>query len=110
MGRPPWWPTACLQMEMEAPDFFLPGLTWGSLYSAVFHYADLTQNNGRYTGPNPARPDANGITTYFSEVSSKKERGLDFTFSMKTMFRDARAAMIEDGVNATMALSAVDLM
>ena len=99
------------QMEMGAPDFFLPGLTWGrgqwpsyqtawfaylgltfygeqfpygikypSLYSAAFHYADLTQNNGRYTGPDPARPNPNGITTYFSEVSSKKERGLDFTF------------------------------
>lgn len=99
------------QMEMEAPDFFIPGLTWGkgkwpsyqtawfaylgltfygeqfpygikypSLYSAAFHYADWTQNNGRYTGSDPTRPDPGGINTYFSEVSAKNEKRLDFTF------------------------------
>ena len=102
------------QIEMEAPDFFLPALPslWGegkwpsyqtawfaylgltfygssspmgfkypSLYSAVFHYDEFTQNNGLYTGPDPARPDPKLVAPpYFSEVSSKKKRAFYFTF------------------------------
>jgi hypothetical protein len=105
------------QMQVEMPDFFAPGLSWGkgkwpsyqtawfaylgltfygdqfpygikypSLYAAAFHYADLTQNSGRYTGADPRHPDPDGIKTYLSEVSANKERRLDFTFYVPTGF------------------------
>ncbi len=109
--------TACLVayrmslMELEAPDPFLPTLTWGkgkwpsfnlawyiylgialygsqfpykieypSLYALAFHYADLTQNQGRYSGEIRSQPNPDGISTYFSCVSSGQEKPLDFTF------------------------------
>ena len=119
------------QMEMEAPDFFQPGLVWGkgkwpsfqtawfsylgftfygdqfpfgikypSLFSAAFHYADLTQNSGRYTGLNVGRPDPKGINAYFSDLSSKKENPLDFTFYVPPGF-DLMAGNAVPNVQAT---------
>ena len=50
-----------------------------SLYALVFHYADLTQNQGRYSGRIRNHPDPDGISTYFSCVSNGQEKPLDFT-------------------------------
>jgi len=50
-----------------------------SLYALAFHYADLTQNQGRYSGRIRNHPDPDGINTYFSCVSSGQEKPLDFT-------------------------------
>ena len=61
-------------------DQFPFGIKYPSLFSAAFHYADLTQNSGRYTGLNVGRPDPAGISAYISDVFSKKENPLDFTF------------------------------
>ncbi len=51
-----------------------------SLYALMFHYADQTQNEGRYTGQIHSRPDPEGIDRYVSGVSSEIERPLDFIF------------------------------
>jgi len=50
-----------------------------SLYALAFHYADLTQNQGRYSGRIRNHPDRDGINTYFSLVSSGQEKPLNFT-------------------------------
>lgn len=99
------------QMEIEAPDPFMPDLTFGkgkwpsfqladffkigmslfgngfpesisfpSLYSSAFFYADLIQNNGRFVGKNLIEPDPEVIDRYISAVLSGKEKPLDFTF------------------------------
>jgi hypothetical protein len=108
--------TACFvahkmsQAELEAPDPFLPGLTWGkgkwpsfqlawyiylgialygdqfpfkmvfpSLYGLAFRYADLTQNDGRYTGKIRSTPDPEALSKYASGVASGQLRPLKFT-------------------------------
>ena len=99
------------QMELEAPDPFLPSLTWGSgkwpsyqlasyvrvgislygtefpnkvgfpsLYGHVFRYADLTQNQGRYTGTALFQPEPEAAQRYVTEVLSGESQPLDFTF------------------------------
>jgi hypothetical protein len=49
-----------------------------SLYALAFHYADLTQNHGRYSGEIRNKPNPDGINAYFSCVSSGQEKPLDF--------------------------------
>jgi hypothetical protein len=51
-----------------------------SLYGLAFRYADLTQNDGRYTGSIRSQPDPNAIARYLSGVSTDAEKTLDFTF------------------------------
>jgi hypothetical protein len=98
------------QLEMEAPDPFLPSLTWGkgtwpsyqmasyvqlgiaiygaefpnkvgfpSLYGHAFRYADLSQNDGRYTGKIRNQPDPEAAHRYITEVLSGQAKALDFT-------------------------------
>jgi hypothetical protein len=103
------YPTTCWtaykmsQKEIESPDPYIPGLTWGkgkwpsfqlarhitlgtviyggrfpdnvafeSLYGWALLYAELTQNEGRYT------PDT--IERYITDLREGRERPLDFTF------------------------------
>ena len=144
-GEPSWNPDghdllkesnygyACLaayrmsQMELEAPDPFLPGLTWGkgkwpsfqlasygylgmriygdefpskitlrSLYGYAFHYADLTQNGGRYAGTGGMRgqPDPEAVTRYVSAVLSGKGKPLDFTFYVPAGYDNVAGATV----------------
>jgi hypothetical protein len=51
-----------------------------SLYGLAFRYVDIAQNGGRYCGGIRNQPDPNGIDTYWSAVSSGREKPLDFTF------------------------------
>jgi len=98
-------------MDFEAPDLFLPALTWGkgkwpslqmawfiylgvtfygdnfpygirvpSLYTAAFHYADMTQNGGFSTGQSFSRPNTERVQAYISNVAAGKEKPLDFIF------------------------------
>jgi hypothetical protein len=50
-----------------------------SLYGTVFLYADLTQNEGRYTGRIRSQPDPEAAHRYVTEVLSGKAKPLDFT-------------------------------
>ena len=56
------------------------------LYGTAFLYADLTQNQGRFTGPNPSTPDPEGLNRYTAGVSEGREKPLDFTFFVPTGF------------------------
>ena len=49
-----------------------------SLYGHAFHYADLTQNDGRYTGKIRNQPDPESAHRYISEVLSGQAKPLDF--------------------------------
>jgi hypothetical protein len=49
-----------------------------SLYGHAFHYADLTQNDGRYAGRIRSQPDPEAAHTYISEVLSGQTEPLDF--------------------------------
>jgi hypothetical protein len=104
-----WTAYRMSQSELESPDPFFPGLTWGkgkwpsfelarhmylgsvlyggqfphhitfpSLYSLAFRYADLTQNEARYTGKIPSQPDREALDTYMSDVLSGQVQPLDF--------------------------------
>jgi len=55
-------------------------IVYPSLYAVVFRYADLTQNEGRYTGQIYSQPDPEGIDRYVSGASSDREKPLDFIF------------------------------
>lgn len=50
------------------------------LYSLAFRYADLTQNQGQYTGNIVTRPDPQALDRYVSRVDSDRAASLDFTF------------------------------
>ena len=52
---------------------------FSGLYSSAFRYADLTQNEGRYTGTMRSQPNPEAISNYISEVLSGKQKPLDFT-------------------------------
>ena len=49
------------------------------LYGHVFRYADLTQNEGRYSGSLLYHPDPEGANRYMTEVLSGSATPLDFT-------------------------------
>jgi hypothetical protein len=51
-----------------------------SLYGAAFRYADLTQNNGKYTGDIRNEPTPDALDRYISEISANQKKPLDFTF------------------------------
>ena len=57
-----------------------------SLYAFAFHYADLIQNQGRYCGEIRNQPDPDGISAYFSRVSSGQEKPLDFALHVPPGF------------------------
>ena len=50
------------------------------LYSLAFRYADLTQNEGRYTGKIPGRPNGEALDNYISGILNDQEKPLDFIF------------------------------
>jgi hypothetical protein len=97
------------QLELEMPDPFVAGLTWGkgkwpsyalasyvsvgimlydvefpnkvgmsSLYGMAFRYADLVQNEGRYTGDVLFEPRTDGAHNYITSVLSGQAQPLDF--------------------------------
>ena len=51
-----------------------------SLYGHAFRYADLTQNEARYTGEVLHQPDPEAAQRYVTEVLSGTAKPLDFTF------------------------------
>ena len=55
-------------------------VSFPSLYGLAFHYADLTQNGGRYSGGIRNQPNPGAINAYFCGVSSGQEKPLNFTF------------------------------
>jgi hypothetical protein len=50
------------------------------LYSLAFRYADLTQNQGRYTGDIVTKPNPKALDRYISQVGSDGAAPLDFTY------------------------------
>jgi len=96
-------------LELEMPDPFVAGLTWGkgkwpsyalasyvsvgimlydvefpnkvgmrSLYGMAFRYADLVQNEGRYTGDLLFEPKTDGAHNYIAGVLGGQAKPLDF--------------------------------
>ncbi len=53
-------------------------ITPPSMYSAAFRYADVTQNQGRYTGGLRNEPEPESIDNYIADVSNGKGNHLDF--------------------------------
>lgn len=51
-----------------------------SLYGLAFRYADLTQNEGGYSGRILSQPDPESANRYVTEVLGGREKPLDFTF------------------------------
>ena len=48
------------------------------LYSMAFRYADMTQNDGRYTGNMISRPDPEALERYLSNAVEGRDAPLDF--------------------------------
>ncbi len=79
------WPSFKLARFFQIGSFlfgneFPNKVTFPSLYSAAFSYADLTLNEGRYTGEIRSEPNPGAIDRYFSDVFDNQEKPLDFTF------------------------------
>ncbi|MBW1709224.1 MAG: DUF362 domain-containing protein [Deltaproteobacteria bacterium] len=55
-------------------------IAFPSLYGSAFFYADLTQNEGQYTGDNPNQPDVEAMQKYITGALNGEEKPLDFTF------------------------------
>jgi hypothetical protein len=55
-------------------------ITLPSLFGHAFGYADLRQNDGKYVGKNPGRPNPDALNKYFSELKDGKRKPLDFIF------------------------------
>jgi hypothetical protein len=55
-------------------------VTLPSLFGNAFGYADLRQNDGKYVGKNPGRPNLDALDKYFSELKDGKRKPLDFIF------------------------------
>jgi len=55
-------------------------VTLPSLFGNAFGYADLRQNDGKYVGKNPGRPNLDALDKYFSELKNGKRKPLDFIF------------------------------
>ena len=51
-----------------------------SLFGHAFRYADLKQNDGKYAGKIPGRPNPDALDKYFSELKDAKKEPLDFIF------------------------------
>jgi len=54
-------------------------MVFPSLYGLAFRYADLTQNDGRYTGKIRSTPDPEALSKYASGVASGQLTPLKFT-------------------------------
>jgi hypothetical protein len=50
-----------------------------SLYGHAFRYADLTQNDGKYSGRSPANPTPDAVEQYAAALAHDRARPLDFT-------------------------------
>ena len=51
-----------------------------SLFGHAFRYADLTQNDAKYAGKVPGRPNPDALDKYFSELKDGQKKPLDFIF------------------------------
>ncbi len=49
-----------------------------SLFGHAFRHADFTQNDGKYAGKNPSRPNPDALDKYFSELKEGQKKPLDF--------------------------------
>ncbi len=79
------WPSFQLARHIYVGDILYGGqfphhVRFPSLYSLAFQYADLTQNEARYTGKIPSQPDREAIGRYTSDVLSAQAKPLDFVY------------------------------
>ncbi len=65
-----------------------------SLYASAFYYADLTQNEGRYTGHEPTQPDLAAMQRYIAEAANGEKKLLDFTFYVPEGFDNILGAKV----------------
>jgi hypothetical protein len=68
-----------------------------SLYGSAFHYADLTQNEGRYVGKINNQPNPEAINTYLAGIREGKTP-LDFTLYVPAKFGSMPAPKIPNVV------------
>ena len=64
------------------------GVSFPSLYGAAYFYADMTQNDGKNTGPIRTAPNSEALSLYVEKVTSGEEKSLDFTFYVPLGFDD----------------------
>jgi hypothetical protein len=93
------WPSFQLARYVQT-GFLLYGqefpnkITFPSLYTAAFFYADLTQNRGQYVGRTRHKPDPEAASRYVSDLSKGKEKPLDFVFYIPAGFDNLLGAPV----------------
>jgi hypothetical protein len=85
------WPSFLMAKHMYLGGAMYGGrfpdhVSFPGLYSLAFRYADLTQNDGRYTGAPRVAPNPEALNRYFSDVEDDRNHPLDFTFYVPERF------------------------
>jgi hypothetical protein len=63
-------------------------------YTSALFYADLTQNGGQYAGSTRSNPDPEAVSRYISDISSGRQKPLDFTLYVPSGFDNLLGIMV----------------
>jgi hypothetical protein len=85
-----YFQTAVMLYGQEFPN----KIEFPSLYTSAFFYADLTQNGGQYAGKIRHTPDPEAASRYISDISSGKEKPLDFTLYVPAGFDNLSGTIV----------------